>query len=129
MLLWKQAMAANDFVIDGQEKSAQEFEALRAEIQAGAGFARIASDYSATYRLGQELIAAQKEHLADSAAAAARMAELDKLGETLDIDYLDKIEERNSRELGAAGEQAVATGRLSMSVTLRSARPPWCSGC
>ena len=118
VLLWKQAMAANDFVIEGKEESVAEYEALRAQIQSAAGFARIASSYAATFRLGEELIVAQKEHLADSSLAAANMEELDRIGEALDVEHLDKIEQLSGEELEAAGDRALATGRLSMSVTL-----------
>ena len=118
VLLWKQAMAANDYLISGDENHVREFEALQAQIVAKTGYARIASAQEGVFRLGKELIAAQKEHLADTAAASARMDDMDKLAEALDVEHLDKLEQANSTELENAGIQAVGTGRLSLSLTL-----------
>ncbi len=118
VLFWKQAMAANDFAISGDEAHAREYAALQHQIEARADYSRVASAHAVAFRLGEELIETQKEHLVDSSAASAMMAELDKIGESLDVEHLDKIEESNLEELHSAGDQAIATGRLSSSMTL-----------
>ena len=117
-LIWQQAMAANDFTIAGTERDVEEFEALSAQIQRAPGFASVATEYAASYRLGQSLITTHREYLADAAAARKAMEELDGISVTLDDDHLDKIEVQNAQDLSDAGDQAVATGRSAMIVTV-----------
>ncbi len=118
VLLWKQAMAANDFIISGNETRVRDYAELQRQIERRSDFARIAAAQGAVFRLGEELIKAQQEHLADASAAAGRMTELDKIGDTIDVEQLDKIEQDNAKDLQDAGEQAISSGRVSTNITL-----------
>ena len=68
--------------------------------------------------LEERLIAAQKEYMADSKAADAQMTTLDKLGDSVDVEHLDRIEQKNTQELQDAGALAIRSGRTSTTVTL-----------
>ena len=118
VLLWKQAMAANDFIITGDEALVQEYLSLQRQIESAAGYSTIAAAHTTAYKLGEELLTVQQEHLDDGVAAAAMMAQLDSIGTELDEGHLDKIEELSAEELNDAGEAAVATGKISLNATI-----------
>jgi methyl-accepting chemotaxis protein len=113
-LLWQQAMAVNDFIILGDETHAEEFEGLNSAIRSKAHYTQIAQAHQEANTLGEQVISTQREHTSYAERANVMMAELDKLGEELDAEHLDLIEEMNAEELETAGERALATGRLSM---------------
>ena len=113
-LIWMQAMAANDFLITGDEATEAEYLDLNNEIKAKEGYSEIAEAHARAFSLGLELFEIEKDHLKYGMLASAKMADLDSVSETLDVDHLDKIEEANADELQAAGEDAVETGKVSL---------------
>ncbi len=117
-MLWMQAMAANDFVITGDEENVKEYLELNKKVTSFGGYARVAAAHERASKLGEELIAAKREELADTKTATQLMAELDRIAVALDSEHLDKLEKDHSAELEAAGDQAVATGARSLAVTL-----------
>ncbi len=117
-LIWMQAMAANDFLITGDESLVEEFEALNDEIKSKEGYAEIAVAHSEAFALGMELFEIGGEHVKLGALAKAKMDELDSVSGELDDEHLDKIEEAVGRELEAAGENAVETGRVSFTAAI-----------
>ncbi len=118
VLVLKQAMAANQFVISGDEGKFQEFVELQTQIQDAPGYSRIAAAHAAAFDIGREMILIQRRYLSDSTALADKLAALDRLGGALSNEHLEQIAGASEKRLNAAGDSAVAVGKLSMSLTL-----------